>query len=245
MIRSETVIVPAVRGNEPGLVNVYGFAWDAADPANTVLETSVVRVEIEYEDGRHGFIVLRPRAWYGSRQKMTRVWFFSSAGGTAVFDVGLVEGDVALPAASAESVDLPVQRFVSAAGQNFTAAPLVCDFVRPPGARALSVNTRMPANAQVPQGPAFAIDSTGTVGTAALGPVVVIPAVGTVDGRTIDGLVIRAGGVYPAAVGMDNAPARGPQLSIPWLPRGGVRWSVNQFAMDAGKVLSVEGFWER
>ena len=133
MIRSEKVTLAATRG-DPQLRNVYGFAWNPADPDNQVSEFNVIRVEVEYQDGRVGTFVLRPRAWYGSSQVMRRVWLTYGAGGVIVCDVGLEHGDIAQPVA-VERGALPSRDLVYLVSANLV-VPVVLDFTRPSWARA-------------------------------------------------------------------------------------------------------------
>lgn len=152
MIRQETITIGAVRGATQ-LTNVHGFAWNPAAPENVVAEDALVSVEVEYSDGRVGRYALRPRVWYGAARLMTRVWFWSAAGGDAALDVGNEPGDVVQPSAGTEAASLESWGAVQSSPVYPAGWPgWQLSVARPTGARGLALYAQTDSALGIPLG---------------------------------------------------------------------------------------------
>lgn len=118
-MRTETVTVGAVRG-DPQLRNVWGFAWNANAPGNSVSAAAAVTVEVEWADGRTTTLRLRPGVWYAAPNQMRRVWFTTGGGTALVLDWADTEGESATP--SPTTVDPEAQGDLVTSWRNVGAA---------------------------------------------------------------------------------------------------------------------------
>jgi hypothetical protein len=95
MIRTEAIAVPAVRTDPPQLYDLHALVWNPDAPENAISRYALVRAELEFADGRHGTLSLRPGVPYSSSQRITRAWLTTTAafgGLVAAIEVGYEAG---------------------------------------------------------------------------------------------------------------------------------------------------------
>ncbi len=168
MLRTDTVNVGAVRG-DPQIRNAYGFAWNVSTPENTLSPGVVVlRAEVELEDGTVRRLTLRPGAWYGAEQLMTRVWLTSSIVGVGVFDWADDPKTVLTSSGATDAPKFPAVEGVytnpGAFTYNVPASNWVKDFTPQAGVRTGAIYYRVGASGSAIPGAGIKhLDAAGTV----------------------------------------------------------------------------------